>query len=438
MFTKLFCIAALAISCVCAKPGLAPLAPLSYSAPLVAATAPAVVTAQSSQVVARNYNGIAPLAYTATAAVAAPLAAPLAYTAAPVAKVAAPLAYTAAGVPLAYSAPALAAAAPLVYRAGPIVSPYAAYSPYLLVIASFNQRLVNHRNTIKMFTKLICIAALAISCVCAKPGLAPLAPLAYSAPLVAAAAPAVVTAQSSQVVARNYNGIAPLAYTAAAPLAASLAYTSAPVAKVAAPLAYTAAGVPLAYSAPTLAAAAPLAYRAAPLLSPYAAYSPYLLQHMEKAVERHGMPTERPLPKLEQTLCNPPKTIKMFTKLFCIAALAVSCVCAKPGLAPLAPLAYSAPLVAAAAPAVVTAQSSQVVARNYNGIAPLAYTAAAPLAAPLAYTAAPVAKVAAPLAYTAAGVPLAYSAPALAAAAPLAYSAAPIASPYAAYSPYLL
>ncbi|XP_065093789.1 cuticle protein 38-like [Ochlerotatus camptorhynchus] len=118
----------------------------------------------------------------------------------------------------------------------------------------------------------------------------------------------------------------------------------------------------------------------------------------------------------------------MFTKLICIAALAISCVCAKPGV--VAPVAYSAPLVAAPAPAFVTAQSSQVIARNYNGVAPLAYTAA--VAAPLAY-AAPVAKVAAPLAYSA---PLAYTA-AAAYAAPF---AAPFASPYAAYrySPYVL
>lgn len=44
---------------------------------------------------------------------------------------------------------------------------------------------------------------------------------------------------------------------------------------------------------------------------------------------------------------------------------------AKPGI--VAPVAYSAPLAYAAAPAAVVAQSSQYVTRNYNGIAaPLA------------------------------------------------------------------
>lgn len=116
----------------------------------------------------------------------------------------------------------------------------------------------------------------------------------------------------------------------------------------------------------------------------------------------------------------------------CIATLAISCVCANSGV--IAPVAYSAPLLAAPAQAVLNTQSTQVVGRNY--VAPLAYTAA-PLAAPLAYTA-PVAKVAtaAPLAYTA---PLAYPAAAAYAAAPY---AAPFASPYLSaayrYSPYVL
>ncbi|XP_062705055.1 cuticle protein 21-like [Aedes albopictus] len=148
----------------------------------------------------------------------------------------------------------------------------------------------------------------------------------------------------------------------------------------------------------------------------------------------------------------------MFTKLICIAVLAISCVCAKPGV--VAPVAYSAQLAyAAPAPAFVTAQSSQVIARNYNGVAPLAYTA--PIAAPLGYAAsAPLAysAAAAPLAYTApvakVATPVAYSAPALAAAVPLAYTAAaaaatpfartfatpyaaPFAAPYTAY-PYVL
>lgn len=80
----------------------------------------------------------------------------------------------------------------------------------------------------------------AISCASAKPGLLPVA---YSAPLVAA--PAVVTAQSSQVFARNYNGIAAAPIIAApAPIAAYTSYAAAPVA------AYTSyAAAPLAYSA---------------------------------------------------------------------------------------------------------------------------------------------------------------------------------------------
>jgi hypothetical protein len=96
------------------------------------------------------------------------------------------------------------------------------------------------------------VVFMVVACASAKPKPLVVAPVAYSAPVVAAAAP-VVTAHSSQYFARNYNGVA-------APL-------------VAAPLnaAYTA---PLAYSAPLTAAAytAPLAYSA---YSPYAGYSPY-------------------------------------------------------------------------------------------------------------------------------------------------------------------
>ncbi|XP_055629517.1 cuticle protein 16.5-like [Toxorhynchites rutilus septentrionalis] len=76
----------------------------------------------------------------------------------------------------------------------------------------------------------------------------------------------------------------------------------------------------------------------------------------------------------------------MFAKIIFVAALAVVCASAKPGL--VAPLAYSAPLLAPA-PAIVTAQSSQYIARNYNGVAPLAYTAAYTAAGPIAYAAAP-------------------------------------------------
>ncbi|XP_055639376.1 pupal cuticle protein C1B-like [Toxorhynchites rutilus septentrionalis] len=115
-----------------------------------------------------------------------------------------------------------------------------------------------------MFAKVIVLAAVAIVCANGKPLVA--------APLVAAA-PFAVTAQSSQYIARNYNGIA-AAYTA--PFAA--AYTAA---SIAAPVdaAYTAA-----YSAPVAAAAAytaPIAaaYNAAPLAAAYTAspYYPYVL-----------------------------------------------------------------------------------------------------------------------------------------------------------------
>ncbi|KAI8041647.1 hypothetical protein M5D96_005912 [Drosophila gunungcola] len=77
--------------------------PTTHSAAVVAAPAP-VVTATSSQVIARNFNGIA------AAPVIAPVAAPV------VAKyAAAPLAYTS---PLAYSSP-LAYTSPLAYNALP-------------------------------------------------------------------------------------------------------------------------------------------------------------------------------------------------------------------------------------------------------------------------------------------------------------------------------
>ncbi|EDW18970.1 cuticle protein 38 [Drosophila mojavensis] len=89
------------IACAAAKPGLLG-APLAYSAPLIAAPAP-YVTSSSSQVFARNYNGIAAAPVFASY-VSAPLAAPAPviskYVAAPFA---APLAYSA---PLGYAAPA--------------------------------------------------------------------------------------------------------------------------------------------------------------------------------------------------------------------------------------------------------------------------------------------------------------------------------------------
>ncbi|EDW69861.2 uncharacterized protein Dvir_GJ11892 [Drosophila virilis] len=107
-----------------------------------------------------------------------------------------------------------------------------------------------------------------IACAAAKPGLLG-EPFAYPAPIVAAAPGAVVaapapyvTATSSQVFARNYNGIATAPLVAAAPVAAPVVakYVSAPLAApVAAP--FVARYAPLAYSAPLGYAAGP-----APLL----------------------------------------------------------------------------------------------------------------------------------------------------------------------------
>lgn len=104
------------IACAAAKPGL--VAPLAYTAPVVAA--PGVVTATSSQFIARNHNGIvAPIVAPVAAKIVAP--APLAYTT-PIVKAAAPLAYTAPVIasapivkaPLAYTAP-VAYSSPLVH-----------------------------------------------------------------------------------------------------------------------------------------------------------------------------------------------------------------------------------------------------------------------------------------------------------------------------------
>ncbi|XP_035772621.1 vitelline membrane protein Vm26Ab-like [Anopheles albimanus] len=116
-----------------------------------------------------------------------------------------------------------------------------------------------NQNYLKMFAKVICFVAIAVACAAGKP---------LTAAVVAA--PAVVTAQSSQVIARNYNGIA-AAYTA--PIAA--AYTAPIAAAYTAPVAaaYT-APVAAAYTAPVAAAySAPLA--AAYTASPYSAYAPY-------------------------------------------------------------------------------------------------------------------------------------------------------------------
>ncbi|KAL5292119.1 hypothetical protein ACFFRR_011122 [Megaselia abdita] len=97
----------------------------------------------------------------------------------------------------------------------------------------------------------------------------------------------------------------------------------------------------------------------------------------------------------------------------------IACAAAKPGL--VTPLAYSAPVLAA--PGVVTATSSQFVARNHNGIvAPIVAPSHFAYTAPLVHSAPLVAKVAAPLAHSA---PVAYSSPLVHShlASPLTYSA---------------
>ncbi|KAI8041648.1 hypothetical protein M5D96_005913 [Drosophila gunungcola] len=138
-----------------------------------------------------------------------------------------------------------------------------------------------HQNqpTITMFKSAVVILAI-VACVAAKPGLlgAPLAytsplaytaPLAYSHPAAVVAAPApVVTATSSQVIARNFNGIAaaPVIAPVAAPVVAPVIakYAVAPVAApVIAKYAATPLAAPLAYTS-SLAYSAPLSYAAAP------------------------------------------------------------------------------------------------------------------------------------------------------------------------------
>lgn len=92
------------IACAAAKPGI--VAPLAYVAPVVAV--PGVVTATSSQFIARNHNGIvapalAPshLSYTAPLSYSAPLVAhaPVAYST--------PLVHSHLASPLTYSSPLL-------------------------------------------------------------------------------------------------------------------------------------------------------------------------------------------------------------------------------------------------------------------------------------------------------------------------------------------
>ncbi|XP_065361771.1 cuticle protein 38-like [Calliphora vicina] len=252
------------IACAAAKPGFIA-APLAYTAPA------GVVTATSSQVIERNYNGIA------TAPVVAHVAAPVvakyatAYTAPVAAAYTSPIA--AYSSPLAYSAP-LSYSAPVVAKYAAAYSHPLAYSAPLTYAAAPAPVLFNKLKTNKMFKIAVVIFAV-IACAAAKPGLIG-APLAYAAPAAVVAAPAgVVTATSSQYIARNHNGIAtsPIVAPVAAPVAA---YTAPVVAKYATaystPLAYSS---PLAYSAPVvakyaaayshpLAYSSPLTYAAAP------------------------------------------------------------------------------------------------------------------------------------------------------------------------------
>ncbi|XP_065360449.1 cuticle protein 19.8-like isoform X1 [Calliphora vicina] len=137
-----------------------------------------------------------------------------------------------------------------------------------------------------MFKYAVVILAV-IACAAAKPGLIG-APLAYrAAPFVAAPAP-VITATSSQVVARTYNGIAHAPIVAPVAPVARVVAPVAPVARVVAPahVAHVAAPFAAAYSAPVVARyataayahpfaaryTAPLAY-SAPLAYPHAAYA---------------------------------------------------------------------------------------------------------------------------------------------------------------------
>nr|XP_036219610.1 calphotin-like [Bactrocera oleae] len=220
------------IACAAAKSGLLTAAPLAYTAPagVVAAAVP-VVTATSSQVIARNYNGIAAAPIIAAAPVAAPL-----------------VAHYAAAAPL----PAPLGGAPLVARYAPrhilkVFTP----KHHLANIMSY---LIAHVHMFILFLSKQAVVLFAlIACAAAKSGLLTAAPLAYTAPagVVAAAVP-VVTATSSQVIARNYNGIAAAPIIAAAPVAAPLVAHYAAAAPLPAPL----GGAPLVarYAAAPLAA----------------------------------------------------------------------------------------------------------------------------------------------------------------------------------------
>ncbi|XP_014100127.2 pupal cuticle protein G1A [Bactrocera oleae] len=99
-----------------------------------------------------------------------------------------------------------------------------------------------------MFKYAVVLFAL-IACASAKPGILAAAPQAYAAPS------GVVTATSSQVIARNYNGIAAAPFVAATPVAAPLVTRYAAAAPLAAPFVaaqYAAAPLAAHYAAPQL------------------------------------------------------------------------------------------------------------------------------------------------------------------------------------------
>ncbi|XP_053662855.1 vitelline membrane protein Vm26Ab-like [Anopheles marshallii] len=126
MFAKVIIFVAIAVACAAGKP---------LTAAVVAA--PGVVTAQSSQVFARNYNGVA-AAYTAPAVVSAAYTAPVAaaYTAPVAAAYTAPVAaaYTAYSSPVAaaYTTAPVAAAYSAPFAAAYTAANYASYYPYVL------------------------------------------------------------------------------------------------------------------------------------------------------------------------------------------------------------------------------------------------------------------------------------------------------------------
>lgn len=119
-----------------------------------------------------------------------------------------------------------------------------------------------------MVVQITVVCAL-IACVAAKPGLLH-SPLVAPATVIAAPAPAVVTATSSQVVARNFNGIAAAPIITAAPVPVAPLAAPAFVHPVTAPVIAKYSAVPVAtpltaplipkFAVPHL--ATPLAYRA--------------------------------------------------------------------------------------------------------------------------------------------------------------------------------